>query len=185
MSVTRSIKTCEFKGCGRKHEAKGLCDAHRNQRARGKPLTELRRRRQNGTDPVIEFDTVPCRNADLVGPCHVFRGAKTRAGYGTMSNNREQLYVHRYVWEQTHGPIPTGLVVDHRCRNRACCNIDHLRVVTFKVNATENVERTVKTHCPQGHELSADNVYRNGSGRKCKICTKVRAAEQKAKQRKG
>lgn len=36
---------------------------------------------------------------------------------------------HRLVWEKTHGHIPEGYEIDHICRNRACCNIQHLQML--------------------------------------------------------
>lgn len=34
-----------------------------------------------------------------------------------------------------HGPIPDGMVVDHYvCHNRACVNVEHLRLATSKQN---------------------------------------------------
>jgi hypothetical protein len=47
------------------------------------------------------------------------------------------LLVHRDVYEQLVGPIPEGLVLDHLCRNRSCCNPAHLEPVT----TAENVRR--------------------------------------------
>lgn len=42
--------------------------------------------------------------------------------------------VHRVVYELLVGPIPPGMDLDHLCRNRACCNPDHLEPVTRSVN---------------------------------------------------
>lgn len=39
-----------------------------------------------------------------------------------------------------------------------------------------------KTHCPQGHEYTAENTYRNGKTRKCRICNKIRAKQLRDKQ---
>lgn len=36
---------------------------------------------------------------------------------------------HRYVWEQANGEIPEGYEIDHMCKNRACCNVDHLQML--------------------------------------------------------
>lgn len=36
---------------------------------------------------------------------------------------------HRYVWEQAYGKIPDGYEIDHICRNRACCNLEHLQML--------------------------------------------------------
>ncbi len=66
--------------------------------------------------------------------CWVWQGAKLPGGYGTMSRSGEQIYTHRYYYERAKGPIPAGLQLDHLCRNRACCNPDHLEPVTHAVN---------------------------------------------------
>ena len=36
---------------------------------------------------------------------------------------------HRYVWENEHGLIPRDYEIDHICKNRACCNIEHLQML--------------------------------------------------------
>lgn len=37
---------------------------------------------------------------------------------------------HRYCWEQVNGNIPDGYEIDHKCKNRACCNVSHLQQLT-------------------------------------------------------
>ncbi len=94
--------------------------------------------------------------------------------------------VHRYIWECEVGPIPEGLVLDHQCRNRACCNVDHLRVVTYQVNSTENVVgigwqvHEAKTHCPSGHVYDEANTYYDGRGRQCRACKNKRQREKRS-----
>lgn len=36
---------------------------------------------------------------------------------------------HRLVWREVYGEIPKGYEIDHICKNRACCNIDHLQML--------------------------------------------------------
>lgn len=36
---------------------------------------------------------------------------------------------HRTIWRLHHGEIPEGYEVDHICGNRACCSINHLRIL--------------------------------------------------------
>jgi hypothetical protein len=44
---------------------------------------------------------------------------------------------HRLAYEFAKGPIPEGMDIDHVCRNRACCNPEHLTPVSHR----ENLER--------------------------------------------
>jgi hypothetical protein len=134
-------------------------------------------RRPNGSPPRVIYDEVPCPVAGLVGPCHVFRGAKVGLGYGNFQGPYgKTVLVHRYVWAQANGSIPDGLEIDHMCRVKACCNVNHLRVVTHQVNSTENSNSVgavnkVKTHCPSGHAFDATNTRINRAGsRVCRIC---------------
>lgn len=160
---------CDFPGCGRAIYAKNLCKGHHLQQWRGRPLAPLHsKKRPNGTPPRIDYDEMQCPQPSLSGPCHVFHGRKDRYGYGRIDFNDRPVLVHRYIWELANGPIPDGKFIDHMCRNRACCNVAHLRCVTPKVNATENCigngwqVMAAKTHCPRGHPYSEKTEARRG-----------------------
>ena len=169
---------CRFTGCGRNARSKGYCGPHYEQMRTGRPLTGFNGRRSKHAPPRITCDEVPCPS--LGTPCHVFRGAKTAAGYGCFSIEGETVAVHRHVWERVHGPIPDGMVLDHQCRVRPCCNEDHIRLVTPKINATENIVgvcwqlNAAKTHCSKGHPYNEANTYRSKTQRQCRQCQRER-----------
>ena len=50
--------------------------------------------------------------------------AATTYGYGVIGDeDARMMKAHRVAWSLIIGPIPDGLVLDHLCRNRACCVI--------------------------------------------------------------
>lgn len=67
--------------------------------------------------------------------CWVWTGDLTPKGYGRFYVKEKQYRAHRFIYEAEVGPIPEGMVVDHRCHNPACVRPSHLRAVTQKQNA--------------------------------------------------
>ena len=178
--MSESHCICSVPNCGRKFSAKGFCKSH-YERARLGLTTEkvLHHRRPDNTPPRIICRETKCSMPGLEGPCHEFVHAKLN-GYGIVQYQGKCTLVHRYVWERDIGPIPEGLVIDHRCRNRACCNTNHLRLVTLSVNSKENVVgaswqlNSDKTHCPHGHPFDETNTYRSKTQRQCRECNRQR-----------
>jgi hypothetical protein len=108
---------------------------------------------------------------DLDTGCWVWQRAKTTAGYGTLTVEGRTAYAHRVFYEGYVADIPRGSVIDHLCRNPACCNPDHLEPVTF----AENMRRARRTVCKRGHSLSEENVYVAPDGeRQCRECNRIR-----------
>lgn len=71
------------------------------------------------------------------GPgCWTWGGARSSDGYGTFRErkNDKTHRAHRLAYELTVGPIPEGMLLDHRCHNKVCVNPAHLRPVTRKQN---------------------------------------------------
>lgn len=73
------------------------------------------------------------RTSILPNGCMAWQGAK-RKGYGRYNNHGHNMTAHIYAYEQSIGPIPEGLDLDHLCRNRSCVNPAHLEPVTRAVN---------------------------------------------------
>lgn len=122
------------------------------------------------------------------GGCWIYTGQHDRYGYGKhRASGGRWVAPHRVAYEALVGPIPKGLVIDHLCRVRDCCNPAHLEPVTNRENTmrgeTIAARRAAQTHCVNGHVLDGDNVYlRPKTGtRTCKECSRVRARAYKAK----
>ena len=80
-----------------------------------------------------------CRIVLREDGCWDWPMSKSSIGYGQVSLMDKIHRVHRLVYETLRGNIPGDLVCDHLCRNRWCCNPDHIDIVT----AGENVRRGI------------------------------------------
>ena len=110
--------------------------------------------------------------------CIVWTMRRDKWGYGYVMWEKRPRLVHRVVFEALRGPIPTGLELDHLCRNKSCANPDHLEPVTHAENCRRGNGwsglHARQTHCKYGHEFTPENTLtnkQNKNGRLCKTCT--------------
>lgn len=101
---------------------------------------------------------------DAPGGCWHWNAQIGPDGYPRFAYKGQTRHAHRVAMILTGHDVPDGMHVDHCvCRDPACVNPAHMRVVAPGVNATENNDSPFavnarKTHCKRGHELAGDNI---------------------------
>ncbi|MFB7618507.1 HNH endonuclease signature motif containing protein [Kitasatospora sp. NPDC056181] len=119
------------------------------------------------------------------GACRLWTGAVTTSGYGKFKAEGKTVRAHRFAYQQAHGAIPGGLVIDHLCRVPLCVNAAHLEAVTNRENTLRGTGTSAAnarmTHCSKGHPLTFVSDQR-----RCVPCrqtrTRERAAEKKLRE---
>jgi len=105
--------------------------------------------------------------------CWLWSGARDLKGYGVTARGK----VHRVAYVSCIGEPEPGLVLDHLCRVRHCCNPAHMEPVTNRENILRGeglaAQSARKTHCVHGHSL--DDAYISKKGhRYCRECHRAR-----------
>ena len=197
-AVKDHLTICTVSGCPEDSWKKGLCSVHYSRwykhgdplAGRGHyrvPQSESGKRLSSKRDALVSYsqpgkggppsDKIVDGIIVMPDGCweHVNKVAPT--GYNHVYHNGGPRIAHRVIYEWLVGPIESGLVLDHLCRNRGCCNPEHLEQVTIGENARRGHSPTginiQKTHCPYGHPLSGENLYVKPNGsRNCRKCRK-------------
>jgi hypothetical protein len=83
--------------------------------------------------------------------------------------------VHRAAWTHYHGEPDDDIDVDHRCFNRRCVRLDHLRLLSPRENRrrTNGDDWPVGTGCKKGHP-DTEQVDRSDGGTRCRQCARER-----------
>lgn len=129
----------------------------------------------------------------LVGDgCWEYGGSADSRGYGrvfveiTPEGKNKLALAHRAVYEAMVGPIPDGMLLCHHCDNPRCVRPDHVFVGSAVDNSRDMCAKgrqgsgprphTKRTHCPNGHPYSDDNLYLDKHGwSHCRTCRSMRS----------
>lgn len=116
--------------CEARHYAHGLCNKHYQRlRANGDPLGT--RTPTRGMSLRSRFD----HHVIVTPGCWLWDGNHNERGYPRVNAHGKNGYkAHRLAYELYVGQIPSGMEIDHLCRNRGCVNPDHLEPVTREEN---------------------------------------------------
>jgi hypothetical protein len=196
---------CAVEGCTREHWARGVCQMHYSRWRRTGSTDPWPRgiRRRPGQGPTVKRtpqEEFAARIVVLPNGCWKWIGHVTEKGYARSKLGGDRpLRVHKWRWEQDHGPVPQGLELDHLCHtndlgcpggntcpHRRCVNPDHLEPVTPSENARRGRrpggKQAPQTHCKYGHEFTSENTYLHPTDRtrKCRACGRERARARSA-----
>ena len=117
-----------------------------------------------------------------VSGCWEWTGYRLKTGYARVTFGNVSQIAHRLIYKLIVGPIPDGCDLHHNCRNKGCVNPRHLAPLVRKAHlaeedhSTKGIREREKTHCPSGHEYTAENTYWHGDGKRkrgCKECRRV------------
>jgi hypothetical protein len=121
----------------------------------------------------------PRWRVEAQGDCIVWTGALS-GGYGRVSVDGRQRYVHRVAFVATTGAdLPNDAVLDHTCRQRACVRVAHLEVTTNDDNIARGEWKgsagvRYRGTCQRGHEIAPGKGY-------CVPCHNAAERERRAR----
>lgn len=90
--------------------------------------------------------------------CHIWTGRINRDGYGEIDvrvnstdEKRSRVKAYKAAWIISLGWIPRGSSVIHRCDNRLCVNVSHLRLGSHHENVLDMARKNRGTKSRHGY----------------------------------
>ena len=140
-----------------------------------------------------DYDLARFMQKVVVDPSGCWLWTSTTNGeYGQFGFSTHTVYAHRVSYQHHVGPMPEGYTIDHLCKVKLCVNPEHLEAVTYRENmrrsgsrkATSLYMRPDQTKCGAGlHDWIPENLKKNGTSWKCRLCHNLRNAEYKERKK--
>ena len=73
--------------------------------------------------------------------CIEYTRYKNKHGYGRLRAGGKKVLAHRLSYEHSHGAIPDGIIICHKCDNPSCINPEHLFAGTHLDNARDAIAK--------------------------------------------
>jgi len=86
--------------------------------------------------------------------CWLWTGAQSSNRYGVVHIRPKNTFAHRVAYQLFVGPIPSGLLVCHRCDVKLCVRHDHLFLGTTSDNQRDSMSKG-RTACQRGTQNPA------------------------------
>lgn len=107
-----------------------------------------------------------------------------QVGWNDDTGTRKVTATHRVSWVAANGPIPGEMTVDHICKNKACINPSHLRLLSRSENARRGADKDFPLgQCSRGHGDEWFQVRDYTGRRGCRLCLRESAARYARKRR--
>lgn len=112
---------------------------------------------------MIKYDDMLRLFSKVIDPqdpnkCYLWIGSTVPKGYGVISINNRQTYVHRVSYQYYYKEDPTGMYVCHTCDTPNCVNPKHLFLGTALDNNTDMYEKG-RNNQPKGNSAPTAILY--------------------------
>ena len=134
---------CAFNECERNAKSKSYCDMHYRRLLKRGNVNDYGSKKVDLGNATERFNK---KYQIQENNCWLWTGGTRLNGKGVAyprhhNDDQKSIGAHRFAYELTHGEIPKGMYVCHKCDTPLCVNPDHLFVGTHHDNMRDMVQK--------------------------------------------